>query len=245
MCTVTYIPSSDGFYLTSSRDESMNRPTITPQEYEVNDQILFHPKDEKAGGTWISVSNKGRAACLLNGAFKKHKKENHYKKSRGLILLDSFNSENISVFVNEVDLDKVEPFTLLLLDFPFGSLETFCELKWDGREKHIRNINPDLPQLWSSPTLYSFCARRARRQLFNNWLTTFCESKDKMIFSFHQKRHGLKDSDDILMDRGGDLKTLSISQVHIEMNQVYFNYHDIIDETKVSWQIVNKVKFYA
>ena len=201
MCTVTYIPTNTGFYLTSSRDESSSRSTIAPQEYKINDQVLFHPKDEIAGGTWISVNNRGRAACLLNGAFKKHKKAKHYKKSRGLILLKSFSYNSISDFLNEVELENIEPFTLLLLDFSFGSLEIFYELKWDGRVKCITTVNPDLPKIWSSPTLYSMRVRKFRRELFESWLNTFRESKDKMIYNLHYHFSVCKDH----MSEGGEV----------------------------------------
>lgn len=245
MCTVTYIPTKSGFFLTSSRDEKLSRPTALPEKHILNGQVLFHPKDERAGGTWISINNNGRAGCLLNGAFKNHKKVDHYAKSRGLVLIDSFNYKSILEFVREVDLNNIEPFTLLLLDFPFGSLTEFYELKWDGENKHVKKLNLYLPQIWSSPTLYSMRVRKNRKLLFERWLNSFTESKDKMIFNFHNRRHGLKMSEDILMQGEGDLKTVSISQIHTEMGQVYFNYLDMIQNKSISENILNEVKFYA
>lgn len=245
MCTVTYVPTKTGFFLTSSRDEKLSRPTALPEKHEMNGQTLFYPKDEKAGGSWISINNNGRAACLLNGAFKNHKKVKQYSKSRGLVLIDSFNYKSISEFINQVDLNEIEPFTLLLLDFSFGSLNEFYELKWDGENKHTKKVDVDLPQIWSSPTLYSMRTRKNRKLLFESWLNNFNESKDKMIFNFHNRRHGLKISEDILMQGEGDLKTLSISQIHFEMGHVYFNYLDTIENKSISKNILNEEKFYA
>ncbi|MBK9018424.1 MAG: NRDE family protein [Saprospiraceae bacterium] len=34
---------------------------------------LIFPRDTAAGGTWIAASDTNRVACLLNGAFVKHK----------------------------------------------------------------------------------------------------------------------------------------------------------------------------
>ena len=49
MCTVSFIPlSNEDFILTSNRDESPNRKTLTPQKYEINNVQLLFPKDEVA-----------------------------------------------------------------------------------------------------------------------------------------------------------------------------------------------------
>ena len=104
MCTVTYIPKPDGFLLTSSRDEKINRTTLPPRSYTHNHQELIYPKDTKGLGSWIAISHKKRIACLLNGAFENHAKKETYTKSRGLILTESFNYLMIDDFINDIDL---------------------------------------------------------------------------------------------------------------------------------------------
>ena len=85
MCTVTFLPlQNNNFILTSNRDEQRIRETIPPKKYKENGVDLFFPKDKIAGGTWIGTSSNKRLVCVLNGAFKKHKRKDYYKKSRQL-----------------------------------------------------------------------------------------------------------------------------------------------------------------
>ena len=70
MCTVTFIPGKDRYFITSNRDEKMLRkPAIAPQPYVINGNTLVYPRDADAGGTWIAMNENGNAAVLLNGAF--------------------------------------------------------------------------------------------------------------------------------------------------------------------------------
>ena len=87
MCTVTYIPTKNGFCFTSNRDEKASRETIQPTIYINNRKELIFPKDKVAVGTWIATNGSNKITCLLNGAFEGHEKKGPYRKSRGLILI--------------------------------------------------------------------------------------------------------------------------------------------------------------
>jgi uncharacterized protein with NRDE domain len=234
MCTVTYVPTSKGFCFTSSRDEKTSRSTIPPTKYRHGEIDLFYPKDEVAGGTWFATSVTGRSACLLNGAFVNHQKSNFYAKSRGVILLELYKFKKIQYFVDAVELGGVEPFTLLLLEHPKGELEEFFELRWDGKTKHFREVSTVENQIWSSPTLYSFDIQKRRNKLFKSWVTKNKQVEDKRIMSFHQQRHGLNEAEDILMKRIGSLQTVSVSQLQLCGDGVFFNYHDVLTNTAQS-----------
>lgn len=239
MCTVTFIPNAHGFYFTSSRDEKMSRNTIPPVEYKNNGIGLVYPKDEKAGGTWIASSKIGKTACLLNGAFVNHTKQNSYAKSRGLILLDSFNFRNAFDFYEQSDFINIEPFTLLTLDYSMGTLTDFFELRWDGEKKHLKQLTTDAPQIWSSATLYRPFIQLERQKLFNHWVEKHKDFEDRMILDFHNRKHGLNVSEDILMKGDGDLMTLSISQIHVGQRATHFNYLDVVHEKKYCVELTN------
>jgi uncharacterized protein with NRDE domain len=228
MCTVSYIPTSDGYYFTSSRDERISRTTIPPVKYSVNGIDLYFPKDELAGGTWIATNLSGKTACLLNGAFSNHTKEKSYKKSRGLVLLESFNFKNITDFANGTDFNQVEPFTLLIIDFSISQIKHFDEFRWDGKNKHLKSLPLTEIQLWSSATLYPQQVQELRRSLFDNWIEKHKHFEDKMILDFHNRKHGLNPTDDILMQGYKNLRTLSISQIHVKGNNCNFKYVDIV-----------------
>ena len=101
-----------------------------------NGQKLFFPKDADAGGTWIVMKENGDAAVLLNGAFICHTAEPPYRLSRGIILLDIISTEKPSVTFAKINLQDIEPFTLVLL-------ENNClyEFMWDGSEKFCKQLN--------------------------------------------------------------------------------------------------------
>ena len=65
MCTVTFIPHQNGFYLTSNRDEKVTRSkAIHPKIVEHNQVKLIYPKDNDHNGTWICLKENNLAACL-------------------------------------------------------------------------------------------------------------------------------------------------------------------------------------
>ena len=73
MCTVSFIPVRDTFYLTSNRDEKRTRKKANPPiAYTVAGARMIFPRDGEAGGTWIVLKENGDAAVLLNGAFLHH-----------------------------------------------------------------------------------------------------------------------------------------------------------------------------
>ena len=84
MCTVTYIPVNDKYFISSNRDEKNSRSQAAPPAvYKLNNIMLIFPKDADAGGSWIALHENGNAAVLLNGAFEKHNPLPPYKKKQG------------------------------------------------------------------------------------------------------------------------------------------------------------------
>jgi len=228
MCTVTYIPTSGGFILTSSRDEQIKRPTLAPALYQVEGKNIVFPKDEIAGGTWIAADLIDRKACLLNGAFFDHIKKPHYNVSRGKILIESFSYQSIHDFVKHVNLQNVEPFTLLLFQ---GNINPdMYSLIWDGENKHFTNLNYLEPQIWSSATLYNKNQSELRARWFFDWLNNNNEHSDYRISDFHLHHHTTEIETDILMKRNNFLQTLSVSQIRStdELNE--FIYVDLLSQ---------------
>ena len=164
MCTVSYMPAKSGFILTSSRDESKVRKTLPPATYHLHGQDLVFPKDTLAGGTWIAASERGQVACLLNGAFDKFESKDTYVVSRGQVLLDYFNYQNASTFIEKLDCSQVAPFTLLMFDS--SNMLSIYQLRWDGEQKYFENIDTNTPKSWASATLYDTTQRESRKMWF-------------------------------------------------------------------------------
>ena len=223
MCTVTIIPKGDNdFVLTSNRDEAPSRMSLAPDFYLVNNTKMLFPKDEKAGGTWVGVSERNRLICLLNGGFEIHKRQDNYRISRGLVVKDLLAAIDIVLAIDAYSLSNVEPFTLVIIDW--NSSLKFYELVWDGSKKHFIEL-PKEAKIWSSSTLYTQEMKEERRQWFENFksenkLTSVYAKQFHKVTQAHNKEYG------VIMDRGF-VKTTSITQVEKTKGEVVFNFENL------------------
>jgi len=227
MCTVSFVKHHKGFSLTSNRDELSSRPTFAPKIYEESGQQLVYPKDEVAGGTWIASSDRNVSVCLLNGAFEKHKRKLPYNRSRGQVLKERFQFESNQDFIEEVDLENVEPFTLLMIDHSELNAIDFKVLAWDESQKHVSVIDTSVPHIWASATLYTEEQRRRRKVWFESFLEQTQNIDSDSLMNFHNGSFTDDKTEDIIMQRTDDLKTISVSQINISENSRSFLYKDL------------------
>jgi len=227
MCTVSFIPVKDKFFITSNRDEKLTRKNaITPGMFIHNGQKLFFPKDADAGGTWIVMKENGDAAVLLNGAFICHNAEPPYRLSRGIILLDIISSERPSVTFTKINLQDIEPFTLVIL-------ENYClyEFRWDGTEKYCKQLNVNRPYIWSSATLYDGFVIKKREQWFASFLNNNPTPTQQDILNFHHFTGDGDKHNDLLMMRDGVYTTVSITSILLTKDRGCIRYIDIKNDT--------------
>lgn len=101
------------FVLAANRDESYKRPTEKAHVWQTSPKILAG-KDEKAGGTWLGISENGRFAALTN-----HRQMDDIKEdttSRGIIVKDFLLSDgNPREYLAELQRsgDKFNGFNLI------------------------------------------------------------------------------------------------------------------------------------
>ncbi len=208
MCTVSYIPIAQGYLLTSSRDEQIQRETVPPRAYRHTGKNIIYPRDARSGGTWIAACSDETVACLLNGAFEKHQKKPIQVVSRGKMVLESLEYNDFNIFVKNFDFNQVEPFTLITV-----RRDSFFELKWNGESTLLTVLDKDKPKIWSSPTLYSEEQRIEREKWFYHWLSTKSNHPDFDMMGFHSSHHGEDKTFDILMNRPDGMQTVSITQI--------------------------------
>ena len=223
MCTVTLIPKgTDDFVLTSNRDEAPDRTTLSPDFYTIDKTKLLFPKDEVAVGSWIGVSEKQRLLCVLNGGFVRHERKSNYRLSRGIVMKDLLVAANLDEAINVYDLDGVEPFTLVIVDWE-GSMK-FKEFVWDGVDKHVKNL-PIEPTIWSSSSLYNASMKNERLDWFANFKTEN-EFSSNAIMKFHTTAGTGNDDYGVIMDRVF-VKTTSITQVIKNQNEVLMSFKNL------------------
>lgn len=228
MCTVSFVYSNNKIIITSNRDENVMRPNaIPPESYSLKGKNVFFPKDPKAGGTWFVVDENGTVLILLNGASEKHKVEPHYRKSRGLIVLDLIAAPSPKDYWQEIVLKNIEPFTLVL----FENQELF-QMRWNGIHKEISVLDSKKNYIWSSSTLYSNEVRTKRSGWFYDFLEGNAAIDNNEMLKFHQYTEEENQQNGLVINRNEELKTVSITQSVIEKNKVTLLHYDLMTSEK-------------
>ncbi len=238
MCTVTFLPINERSYiLTSNRDESLDRKVATPPTINnVSDAKIIYPIDGEAKGTWIAAGMNGRAVCLMNGAFLKHNPSPPYRKSRGLVLLDSFSFRDPNSFANGYDLSGIEPFTIIWVEVVNKIL--IHELRWDGSSMAVKEISADHPLIWSSVSLYEEATIDKRKQWFAKWLQENKNYSVKKIRQFHHFGGEGDGASNIKMKLGSSLATVSITSVNVDDEKIHMNYEDTISGNSMNLSLI-------
>lgn len=234
MCTVTYLPLQQASYiLTSNRDEKISRPAAQlPQKVQAHDQILLYPTDALHQGTWFACSEKGRAVCLLNGAFTQHISQPPYKKSRGLVVLDAFAYADANDFILCYDFNGIEPFTMIYI----GPHE-FYEIRWDGQKITLRKLSKDLPYVWSSVTLYTEEVIQKRKSWFETWIKQNPAYRLEDILNFHLFAGEGDKENDVKMNRNNGMQTVSITSLYHCQEYHEMAYRDLVSNLHHSEKI--------
>lgn len=229
MCTVTYIKFNDQYFFTSNRDENINRqPALHPQKIVNENFTLYYPEDPIGNGTWFCVKNNGTICILLNGAQKKHVSNGPYLKSRGIVLLELIKYQNINFGWEEMNLEKIEPFTVIA--FSNGML---FQLRWNGTEKESIELNADEAHIWSSATLYSEDIMTERKIWFEAFLkdNDFTIDGNKML-SFHADTQKENTENGLQIRRSNNILTKNITQCVLRKNEFTITHLDLLTGEK-------------
>lgn len=225
MCTVTYIPTARSILLTSNRDEHIGRPVaIPPQTYFLAGQPIVYPKDAQAGGTWITFRNGHSAAVLLNGGFERHRRQATYRQSRGIIMLEIVSSVDPVEKFNSIQLEDIEPFTLILFN---GDQLRRCT--WDGEIKHTTLLDTEKAHIWSSATLYDRTVQNQRETNLQEWLSEEFVPTPEKVLSYHLSEHLKYETSGA--GRVPNMRTVSVTSLEISAaGQSRVRYHDLCPE---------------
>jgi uncharacterized protein with NRDE domain len=222
MCTVSFIAAAK--ILTSNRDEHIQRKNaLAPVVETINNKKIIFPKDAKAGGTWFAASEAGIIAVLLNGAFVKHIPTPPYRKSRGLVVLEVVSAGEPLSFFTQMNLDNIEPFTLILYQ-----QDQLNELRWDGNKKYRKELDSAGNYIWSSATLYSDEVIERRKKLFDRFIETDKQLTESMIEAFHSSNKQ-DEENGFIINRSSGMKTFSITQASIKCGNISFRHTDLLN----------------
>lgn len=237
MCVLTYLPTPNGYFVTSNRDEATARAAaIPPQVYEVSGKQLYFPKDPQGGGTWIAT-NGNTTVCLLNGGYKNHVRKLPYRQSRGLVVTDFFNYDSVAAFYECYLFEGIEPFTLVIFSQEERKIK---EIRWTGEQADLNTFDATQPRIWSSVTLYSDEIISEREAWFSKFLKAK-EATSESILHFHHFGGKGDEQNDIKMNREGVLKTIAITQFEITNDKFVIRYEDLVAQNNSKLLVNNAV----
>ncbi len=230
--------ANSDFLFTSSRDESVSRePALPFHQYVVGSQIVYFPKDQRAGGTWFATNGSKRSVCLLNGGFKPHVflKHHQYRKSRGIVVLELFEFEDFKTFCTESSFENIEPFTMISVEKT--AYELFVqEFRWTGEQGVLKSISANQPIIWSSVTLYTSSIIHAREEWFSEWQSNTNSSQQDTIIDFHRFAGNGNPKENLQLN-AGDKKTVSICSLHVSEGISKAVYMDLLAESTTNYII--------
>jgi len=233
MCTVSFIRVKEKIFLTSNRDEKHFRSSAIPPTFYASEtgKLLF-PKDGDAGGTWIAMHENGNAIIFLNGGFISHLPQPPYRLSRGVILLDLISHSSPFQHFSKMNLSSIEPFTAVIWEE-----NRLYESRWDGNQKYSLELDSTAAHIWSSVTLYDTEVISRRKSWFTQWLQNNPEPTLDDILHFHQFTGDGDSHNDLMMNRNGQVYTVSITGLELRDRNGFMKYMDLKNKLHFSEEI--------
>jgi hypothetical protein len=135
MCTVSFIPNAQGFYLAMNRDELLTRVAgLPPYVFEKDGYRAIYPR-EPSGGTWISVNERGVCLTITNWhrveCFPPGSLISRGQVVKSLALAGSLSEVKKSL--QDLPLSHMRPFRLFAIARREQSVMEYC---WDVRRLH-------------------------------------------------------------------------------------------------------------
>ena len=217
MCTVSFVPNGQGFYLAMNRDEKRARPiAFPPRMVRVAGRRAIFPR-EPNGGTWITANDAGVCLALINW----HKVEREPVEkivSRGRIvseLAGKADSADIGNGLTSLRLKEIRPFRLIAI---VPKEKAVTEWRWN-LELLAECKHPWSSQHWFSSGFDEPKAESVRRGI--------CEKRSadgiEQLRALHRSHAPRRGPFSICMHRD-DAATVSYTEVTVDDRTVTMRY---------------------
>ena len=226
MCTVSWLfsPSGEEYDLFSNRDESFaRRASAAPRRAVIDGVRVLAPEDGEAGGSWISVNDRGLALCLLNlyeAPLPDLSGTGLGFVSRGKLVTTLATLPDVAAVEADLamrPLRKFRPFTLLSLA-PGRQVST---LRWDGRDLNSLGDAPPMPL--TSSGVDAAGAHRERTALLDRLRGEQGALTPELLLRFHKSHQPERGAYSPCMHRQ-DAKTVSLSWIKVGERTISFAY---------------------
>lgn len=240
MCTVSWASDSHRTHIFFNRDERHSRKPGNGPKIDTKNGVQFiSPTDGDFGGTWIGVNEYGCVFALLNFYPNPIPQLPDNKISRGFIIPTVACATSEELCKNELqnlDHSRFEPFEFLFLD----SLLNGFIARWDGNSLSFRNdLDSELPL--SSSSFVTSEIVKYRRGYFRKLRKSDAYSSDMELQEhFHFARPHSDKAWNPLMWRP-EARTVSISEIEINPNEIQFRYFRIEENQEISKEISTSV----
>ena len=133
MCTVSFLPTRQGFLLAMNRDEQVSRPRArAPRRHWTGTRASLYPS-ERGGGTWIGTNDAELTLALVNW-YAKPQRDRAQCVSRGIIIPHLLAAENVAevkaTLLADLPLFQINPFRLIVVSVKERRVR---EWRWDGK----------------------------------------------------------------------------------------------------------------
>jgi transport and Golgi organization protein 2 len=136
VCTLSFLPETNGYLVAMNRDELLTRGTAQPPAIQtVRGVKALFPTDVE-GGTWIAVTERGDTWALLNRNGGTRSPKNVSRGQLVLGALATFDNDDLSTWLQELGLFNFLPFRLVGINLSDRKLR---EWTWDGDQLSTPN----------------------------------------------------------------------------------------------------------
>jgi len=165
MCTLSFVPTADGYVAGMNRDELLTRPVARPPEILTLAGMRVIRPSEPCGGTWIACNCRGVLLALLNWNDEAGNARPEKRRSRGLVipeLIWQSDSAAVHTRLGQMRLEGLLPFRLIGV---FREEAAVVEWRWDVKRAE-RNDYTWKRRHWFSSSLSDSSAAEGRGRAF-------------------------------------------------------------------------------
>ena len=222
MCTVSFLPTADGFLLTMNRDELHVRPPALPPEFARAGRLRSLYPRERGDGTWIGVNEAGLVFALLNW-HARPLRDRRPPRRRGTVITTLLAAEDpaaVETIFGGMDVSAINPFRLVVAAVDGRVLE-----EWRSDGSGTLEVTP-LPWRrahWFSSGFDEPAANRVRAETCKREAWASPPRTSAWLRDLHRSHHPAKGAFSICMHRD-DAETVSCTELTVDRSGARMTY---------------------
>jgi hypothetical protein len=224
MCTLTFVPTEDGYLAGMNRDERFSRPiALPPKIFGKRAMEMVYPQ-EPSRGTWIACNRQGNLLALLN--WNRHEFHNFGEKrrTRGFVIPELICLPDLTKtesHFRRMNLDGLLPFRLVGV---FRKEEIVNEWQWDGTTRQFLRLCWARKH-WFSSSLSDSLAEKERGRTCAAAAGEPAAGSNGWLRRLHRSHVPRRDPFSVCVHRH-DAATVSYTEVRCDRTQISMDYLD-------------------